>query len=187
VKRLQRAALLTELADRMTRRGSWCGETHVQKSSYFLQHLLDVPLDYDFIFYKFGPYSFDLSSELAAMEADELVKLRVRHPGYGPTIVPTEDSKTLRERYPITLGKYEGAVEFVSQKLGTKTVTELERLATALYVSRESGADSGVSYRAKRICELKPHIGLEDARAAVAEYDRIAAEAKTVAVGESHE
>jgi len=32
---LQRAALLTELADKLRQQGSWCGETHLQKATYF--------------------------------------------------------------------------------------------------------------------------------------------------------
>jgi uncharacterized protein YwgA len=164
---------LTELATRLTRQGSWCGETHVQKASYFLQHLLGVPLGYEFIFYKFGPFSFDLGSDLAAMEADDLVKLQVRRPGYGPTIVPTEDSVALRERYPVTLDQYAEQLEFVSRRLGNKTVTELERLATALWVTRELGAGSDAAERAKRVCELKPHVSPADAAAAVREFDQI--------------
>jgi hypothetical protein len=30
MNRLQRAALLTELADKLRQQGSWCGETHLQ-------------------------------------------------------------------------------------------------------------------------------------------------------------
>lgn len=180
MNRLQRAALLAELADRLTHHNSWCGETHVQKSTYFLQHLLGVPLEYEFIFYKFGPFSFDLRDELAAMEADELMKLRVRHPAYGPSLVPTDDSEVLRKRYPVTLGKYKNQVEFISRTLGAKKVSELERLATALYVTLKHGEDAGAKERAKRICNLKPHVTPTDALAAVQEYDQIAAEANAL-------
>src|SRR6266545_4036200 len=64
MKRLQRAALLTELVEQMRAHDSWCGETHLQKATYFLQELLDVEMDYDFVLYKHGPFSFDLRDEL---------------------------------------------------------------------------------------------------------------------------
>jgi len=178
MKRLQRSALLAELAERLTKNESWCGETNVQKTTYFLQELLGVPTAYNFIFYKFGPFSFDLRDELAAMEADELITLRVRHPGYGPSIVPTEQSKALRELYPVTLKKYETKLDFVSRTFGSKGVTELERLSTALYVTRELGEQADVSQRAKRICELKPHVSLSDAFEAVREFDTIEQKAR---------
>ena len=64
MERLQKAAILTELADQLRREGSWCGHTHMQKATYFLQDLLEVPTGYEFILYKHGPYSFDLSEEM---------------------------------------------------------------------------------------------------------------------------
>ena len=40
LKRMQRDAVLLSLMNEMRAKGSWCGETHVQKSAYFLQELL---------------------------------------------------------------------------------------------------------------------------------------------------
>jgi uncharacterized protein YwgA len=178
MNRLQRAAVLTQLAQELAGQGSWCGETHLQKATYFLQHLLQVPLNFKFTLYKFGPYSFDLDEELTALRADELLELKVRHPSYGPSLLPTETSSSLRERHPATLGKYAPFVAFVATKLSGKGVTELERVATALYVTLESGEKKLVSARANRIRELKPHVPLEAAKAAVEELDTIADEAK---------
>ena len=42
--RLRRAAVLTRLVEQMRRNGSWCGETHMQKATLFLQNLVLVPL-----------------------------------------------------------------------------------------------------------------------------------------------
>jgi hypothetical protein len=50
-------AIIKELADA----GSWCGETHIQKTAYVAKELLGVPIAASFILYKHGPYSFDLS------------------------------------------------------------------------------------------------------------------------------
>jgi len=67
----ERKGVLLDLIDRLNRGGSWCGETHIQKSVYFLQELLGVPLDFNTIFYKHGPYSFDLADELVSLIAAE--------------------------------------------------------------------------------------------------------------------
>jgi hypothetical protein len=179
MERLQKAAILTELADRLRREGSWCGHTHMQKATYFLQDVLGVPTGYEFILYKHGPYSFDLSEDLAGFRADYLIEFDHKSPGYGPGLVPTQTSAELRARYPVTLAKYGPRIEFIARVFGSKGVSELEKLATALFVTRELGATADVDQRANRLHELKPHVNRADALAALREYERIAAEAKS--------
>jgi uncharacterized protein YwgA len=181
MNRLQKAALLTELADCLARNGSWCGETHLQKATYFLQTLLEVPLGFDFILYKHGPYSFELGDELTALQADYLLEMRVKSSGYGPSLLPTDTSTGLRQRHPITVGKYARAIEFVAAAFGEKGVAQLERLSTALYVSHELRMTAAAEDRARRLNELKPHVTLEQAREAVKEVDRLAQEARALA------
>ena len=60
-----RRAAISRLVEVMRAIGSWAGETHVQKCVYFMQGLLEVKMEYDFVLYKHGPYSFDLHNELA--------------------------------------------------------------------------------------------------------------------------
>jgi len=185
--RLQKAAVLTELMVRLRAKGSWCGETHVQKAVYFLQQVLGVPTEFEFILYKHGPYSFDLAEDLTALRADYLMEWDHRSPGYGPKLVPTPTSAELRTRYPVTLARYTRPLEFVARAFGAKGVTELEKLATALYVTREIGESAGAAERAKRLHALKPHVSPADALAAVQEFDRIAIAAKSVATAARHE
>jgi hypothetical protein len=184
--RPQKAAILTELADQLRREGSWCGHTHMEKATYFLQDLLGVPTGYEFILYKHGPYSFDLSEEMTALRADYLIEFDHRSPGYGPGLVPTRTSAELRPRYPVTLAKYARKIAFVAQAFGSKGVTDLEKLATALYVTRENGGHRDVEDRARRLLELKPHVPLDQALDAVREFDRIGREAAALASGDSN-
>lgn len=178
--RLQRAAILTELMDQLRKNQSWCGETHVQKAVYFLQQLLKVPTGFAFILYKYGPYSFDLSEDLMALQADYLIQLDHRSPGYGPALVPTLNSRELRSRYPKTLSQYRQPIEFIARRFGAKGVADLERLATALYVTQELGDDADVLARARRLHELKPHVSSDDAQVAMGELDSIVKEARDI-------
>ena len=179
--RLQNAAILTELMVQLRANGSWCGETHVQKATYFLQEVLSVQTGFEYILYKHGPYSFDLAEDLTALRADCLVDGNHRSPGYGPALVPTQTSADLRSRYPKTLAKHTPQIKFIAKKFGSKGVSELEKLATALWVTRELGKEADDDDRAERIHALKPHVNPADALAAVQEFDRIAAEAKPFA------
>jgi hypothetical protein len=165
MKRLKKSAVILSLVEALLEKGSWCGETHIQKCTYFLQELVHVPLGFDFILYKHGPYSFDLSDKLMAMRADEMLNLK-SHPPYGPSIVPGENGDRLKRLFPRTIQKYKERVEFVAKELGTCGVAELERIATALYVTLndKNWKKERIDKKAFRIHKLKPHISLEQAQ-----------------------
>jgi uncharacterized protein YwgA len=55
--------------------GSWCGETHIQKTSYIAKHVKGVPLESDFTLYKHGPFSFDLNAVLNEMRSQNLLSV----------------------------------------------------------------------------------------------------------------
>jgi len=175
--RFKKTALLTALAENLRKKGSWCGETHLQKATYFLQALEKVPVGFDFILYKHGPFSFELRDELTAMRSDGLFDLHQQWP-YGPTLVPTMKSKRLRQQYSKTIQRYERQLNFVSDQLGGQNVSELEKLATALYIRIETSSKSETQ-RAKHLHSLKPHVSLDDSLEAVKTVDSIVKLAKS--------
>ena len=163
MKPFEQAAVVLSLAEALKARGGWGGETHVQKSVYFLQELLGVPTDFEFILFKHGPFSFDLRSALTMMEAEELIAWEPRRP-YGPTLVRGRDADYLDRHFGLVGERHSREIDFVADKLRDKGVRELEKLATALFVAREV---DDASKRAARIVELKPHISLTEALDAV--------------------
>ena len=156
----------------MLKRGSWCGETHIQKAAFLLQEMLGVEMGYEFILYRHGPFSFELRDELISMQADQLLELVVRQQGYGPSYFPTGFSEEFLERFPKTTSRYLPSVQFVADELGDKGVIELEKLATAFFIERR-GDSTDVEDRSQRLVELKPHISLPDARRATEQVDRL--------------
>lgn len=177
----QRKVVISALVDALQERGSWAGETHVQKNTYFLEELLEVPLGYEFILYKHGPFSFELRDELGGMTADSLLAVERRPYPYGPSLITTDVAASVEERFPKTIAKYEPAITFVADRLGDKGVVELEQLSTALYVTRELGEGSSVNDRAKLLVGYKPHVSLDAAQAAVRTVDEIIAAAPAAA------
>lgn len=173
---MARRVVLLSLVNAMEAYGSWCGETHVQKCCYFLQAMLGVPLGFDFILYKHGPFSFDLRDELTAMRGDALLAIRVRDTSYGPSLTLGPNHQVLSRRFAGQVSVYDRQIDFVVQHLSLKGVAELERLGTALFITRE---ERGLSARerAKRVNELKPHVTLEQALAAVRTVDSLLDEA----------
>ncbi len=180
MQRLQRDVVLIRLIEALRDKGSWCGETHVQKAAYLLQDLVGVPMGFDFILYKHGPYSFDLRDELTGMRADGLVSLKVQDPNYGPSIVPETNAATLKARFTKTLAMHESQIAFVADRLGSKRVVELERLATALFIWKRYAPSADADLLATRVRFWKPHIAIGEASEAARTVARWREEALAV-------
>jgi hypothetical protein len=175
VNRLAQEAVIVGLARRLHDRGSWTGETHLQKATYLLHELWDVPFDFEFILYKHGPFSFQLRDELGSMRADRLLDREVQAPPYGPRIVVSERGRELEERFARTMERYGGALDWVADRLGDRGVMELERLATALWVTKDMPDEATITDRAAALTAVKPHVASSDAAAAVREIDELLA------------
>lgn len=180
MSRLGQEAILVGLIRRLDEQGNWGGETHIQKSAYLMHELLGVPFDLDFILYKHGPFSFELRDELGSMQADGLLEREPQPPPYGPRIMVTERGRELEQRLTQTMSRYAPALDWIAERVGKRGVMELERLATALWVTRQQ-PDADVRERAHTLRELKQHISPEDATSAIEEIDRLLEEAHSLA------
>ena len=146
--------------------GSWTGETHIQKTSYILKAVDQVPLDSDFILYKHGPFSFDLNSVIYQMRAQNILRMAPQG-NYGSTFETIEPLWAAVDRASGFISRrYIERIQFVCERLARKKVTELEKIATAIYVFINFDLDSELD-RAKKLVELKPHIQLGEAVVAV--------------------
>lgn len=181
MNQLAQEAVLVGLARRLHDRGSWGGETHLQKAAYLLHELAGVPFDFSFILYKHGPFSFELRDELGTMRADRLLEREVQAPPYGPRFVVTDRGHELETRFARTMERYGDALDWVADRLGDRGVMELERLATALWLTRELGEQATVEERAGRLHQVKPHVSIADAADSVREIDDMLAGAATIA------
>jgi hypothetical protein len=172
MNRLVQEAVLVGLARRLAERGSWAGETHVQKSAYLLSELRDVDFNFDFILYKHGPFSFGLRDELSTMGVEGLLERVVPNPRYGPKLLVTARGKDLELSLERTMARYGPSLDWIVDLLGSRGVVELERLATAMWMTRQEPAAS-VHARAEALVRVKPHIPLDDAVASVEEIDSL--------------
>lgn len=169
------ADILLLLIEALRLRDSWCGETHVQKSMYCLKEITNTQVEYPFVLYKHGPYSFELHDEIGLLHTTGLIGLKTNQPPYGPTLVVTDGGRqalaqsALRQDTELT-----GKIDFTASNLGDKGVAALERLSTALMITREHpGKDR--TMRANDLVARKPHVAIEQAQDAVDEIDRILA------------
>jgi len=170
--RYQQASIIFELINRLRQHGSWCGEAHVQKATYLLKDLCDVPLNFDFILYKYGPFSFELRDELTAFRADGLIILEPKS-YYGPRLKVTELGQSLLTRFPRTLSKYRDYINSVTKPLGARGVSDLECLATALYITKNYHGAPSIRDRVQKLRDEKPHVSAKSAEEAIREIDNL--------------
>lgn len=175
MNQLAQKTILVGLIKRLADKGSWAGETHLQKAAYLLAELRDVDFDFDFILYKHGPFSFELRDELASMRAEGLVDGFAPNPRYGPRLVVTARGEELEEQFAKTMQRYGESLDWIADVLGDRGVMDLERLATAMWVTRQNPSES-VRARAEVLTHVKPHILLDAAVESVEEIDRLIAE-----------
>lgn len=174
MNRLVQQAVLVGLARRLAEQGSWAGETHLQKAAYLLSELRDVDFDFDFILYKHGPFSFELRDELSCMYDDGLIESFVPDPRYGPQLLVTEEGQALERELKRMTERYGESLDWVSGALGGRGVMDLERLATAMWLTRRKSGS--VRERAESLVRIKPHISLDDAITSVEEIDSLITE-----------
>ena len=163
-----RDGIILRLIAQMRESGSWGGETHIQKSAFFLQHLLVVNLGYRFVLHLHGPYSFGLRDDLTRMRARRRLDVEP-NPGYGASL--SVDSRVAVDK--LAGAEFDSSIQFVSEHISGRTVKLLERVATAYYlkyVSEHSFSDQDVPGELQR---LKPHITEHEASMAVDEVKEL--------------
>lgn len=174
MSRIKEAALIGAMVEALNDRYSFCGETHIQKATYFLTELFDIPLPHQFELYLYGPYSFDLHADLNAMCADDFVRLVPRR--LGASWIPGERYPMLRRHFRKTVESFTPQIEFVADRVARFDVKKLEAHATALLVARRD-PDTSADARAAALRKIKPHVDPKNAREAVETVDIWAREA----------
>lgn len=119
---------------------------------------------------KHGPYSFDVTAMLMSMRADRVLSL-VPQSGYGPSFTIETAMKSIYDRYRSEIEQIRPKIEKVASHFGPKNVSDLERVATAIYVTLKRPHDS-IEARATELNRVKPHIKIPVALSSVAEADQ---------------
>jgi hypothetical protein len=161
-----RYSLIMTMIQELRSKGSWCGETHLQKALYAFNVLSPEKFPYKFIIYKHGPFSFDLRDDLSFMRASNLIGQDFTKEGYGPSLNVTGFGSQYKNNNSSQLRPLSKVCTFIVDWLGRKDVKELERLSTALFIS-VTQKDTSAADRVAIIRSIKPHISEADAERAI--------------------
>mgnify|MGYP001167375148 CR=1 FL=1 len=164
--------LIGGVVNSLRSRGSWTGETHIQKTAYVAKIRRNVPFESEFVLYKHGPFSFELSKSIGHMLSRDLLSSE-NNRGYGPSYALNRSLWTaLNKGLSDFYSDFSNAIDDIGIRFSNKNVAELERIATAVYVVDKHPHDSD-EFRAEIITKIKPHISRETALEALQEAAEI--------------
>ena len=171
--KLRISAIVISLIKKLHEKGSWCGETHIQKAVFFLQELTNINLEFNYILYKHGPFSFELREKLNEMIAEKKLNIEPTHPNrYGPTYIIGDIGKKLDKYLKPLIEEYSDKINIAGGIIGNRTVASIEPLSTALFLIKKYENWSN-NKRAKYMEALKPHITFESAKRAIEKIEGI--------------
>ncbi len=162
--------VILSVIERLRSRRSRTGKTHVQKALALLAVASEIDIPFEFVLYKHGPYSFDVERELEQMLSYAAVDVQPNVDGYGVTIRPGSMGPFVKQQASLS-PEEEAAIDRVCDLVGSKTVTQLERVATAAWIHRCERITAPQKV-AERLHKLKPHVSIAEAKAADREFRR---------------
>ncbi len=153
----ERALIFTKIASKQP----GIGKTAMMKCAYLLQTLENVPLEYDFEIYTYGPYSSAVMDEIDfARQNDYLSISSVIYPtGHAGYNINCGDvgKQALDE---VGTLQYDSAIDNIVTVFGGKTAKELELLSTTLFVA------NSYSKIKEEICaavsKIKPRFAMDE-------------------------
>lgn len=147
--------------EELRRHGSWCGRIHIHKLLFFVKaaNLAEPPFEFEL--YHYGPYSFDLDSQIADLEMYGQLDRVFTRPGYGPQY------SVVDEDHPYLETPNANAIHRVAEFFGPRSGKDLELLATALWALKIEGLSG--DKLVQRVLELKPHFDNSQIKAAETE------------------
>lgn len=136
----------------LNRCGSWTGRIHIHKHLYLTKALGLASPPFEFVLYQYGPYSYDLDSDIAQMELyGQLIK-SYPSPGYGPRYTVSELGAEESEQLP---AEATAALHRIAESIGDSDSQALELQATCLWVQQQEKVSEDTAI-VQRVRQLKP-------------------------------
>ncbi|MGN6276914.1 MAG: hypothetical protein ACTHNP_13440 [Solirubrobacterales bacterium] len=149
--------------------GGFCGQTHLHKAAFVAQEFLGVPFGLRWEIYRYGPFSREIRPVLAACEKKGTVAIQ-DHPR-GPRVIRPPDAPPSR-----VSTEFQAKLQLLSERLAPMTRPQLEKVATAAWVTRSNPHVKSIELRAQEMHRLKPHIDVHTGLRVVRYLDDLLAE-----------
>jgi len=99
---LENQAAIYELIVLLRAKDNWCGETHVQKTAFFVEELGNHNLGYEFILYKTRALFLRFKRRFGWYGSSSIYDQEIVNPNYGPRLKRNpEVEQMLKEQFAI--------------------------------------------------------------------------------------
>ncbi|MBW1708395.1 MAG: hypothetical protein JRJ73_00725 [Deltaproteobacteria bacterium] len=159
-----RLGLLVHIVEKY--QGGSLGRTVAMKLFFLLQTVKKVPLGYNFRLYTYGPFDSEVLNDLDyAVTLGGLESQVVYYPsGYGYKIDLGEKAEEMKQNAKDFLKQYNEEIDWVLDKFGQYSATDLELISTISYVNRnlaERGQKTDINELSQRVSTIKPRFSIE--------------------------
>lgn len=167
---MTRVAVITALAEKTPQ----LGRTSLMKLCYFLQALRSVPLGYRFSLYSYGPFDSDVLADLDSATTMGGVTSSVisYFDAYGYRIEAGPKAQQIQFRSSKFLDMYRPDIDWVVEKFGSMSASELELKSTLIYSERDAKARKekiSLLDLCSRVRDVKPHFTIDQIKTAAEE------------------
>ncbi len=116
------------------------GRTAIMKLAYFLQTLKNVPLEYDFRLYTYGPFDSDVLFDVGQLESLRALKSELIYfpSGYGYEFSAGPKQESVLRLTENQSQKYQDEIKWVLDEFGHRTAADLELLSTIVFADQEA-------------------------------------------------
>ena len=149
---LDSVALIARLVSRAPTKP---GRTALMKCLFFLVALRNLPLNYSFRLYTYGPFDSDVLDDLRYAEALGAVEgTLVAYPrGRGYVYTRGAKIEEVEKQAEEFLSQHEGSIDWVLKEFGNRSAIDLEMASTLVYVDRAMANEKDARTSIRRSCK----------------------------------
>ena len=163
--------MIIELTSQLEGVSPQIGKTVIQKMMYLLNRVSNVPTGYDHTLYTYGPYSSELSEDVAIVSAMGGVKLNDGIRG-GYEISPSENAPWILSKSNEFVTKYTSEIKKLVETFGKYKARELELRSTLIFLS-QNDLKIEVEELKIQLLDLKPYFSEEEVLNAIDELKKM--------------
>lgn len=172
-ERWDQYGLIAYLTEKLKGVSPQFGKTVLQKLVYIMQEVYELPTDYDYILYNYGPYCSELNDDLSY--AALLDGVNIDWSGIGYKISPSEKTKHYINKAKDFLSGNSKHIDQTIQHFGNMYAKDLELRSTIIFVSKQMSSSSNNSNSQaiiEKVGEIKPQFSIQEIGSA---YDELVA------------
>lgn len=168
----RRLGIISEI----TRTKQGLGKTAMVKYLYLLQEVYNVPLQYNFEIYTYGPYTSEVMGDIDLATHFGAISTEVCHytNTYGYSLNPSVNIDNYINKEKSFLNKQKKSINDIIAKFGQKTAKELELITTIIYLYKSyinNNWDASIKEISRNVHEIKPHFDISSIQREYRELD----------------